>query len=175
MRLIRSSLPEAVEACIDAAGHEFDVSRQRTLLRAASYGQAFCRLMLFIVTLFSLSKVYHCNEWAISLEYVSILTLWIFFEFQYFWWNILELIVVEALHFLIRSFNMFNFQTAFLFFLIYALNIDSQLALAAIFSVIEFKRCVKICGFWMLYAVMKLAYLLVYNNIRFWELTTFSY
>ncbi|XP_059629226.1 protein VACUOLELESS1 [Cornus florida] len=42
LRLIRSSLPEAVEACIDAAGHEFDLSRQRTLLRAASYGQAFC-------------------------------------------------------------------------------------------------------------------------------------
>ncbi|XP_010271337.1 PREDICTED: protein VACUOLELESS1 [Nelumbo nucifera] len=42
LRLIRSSLPEAVEACIDAAGHEFDTSRQRTLLRAASYGQAFC-------------------------------------------------------------------------------------------------------------------------------------
>ncbi|KAM4096365.1 hypothetical protein ACJW30_08G100000 [Castanea mollissima] len=42
LRLIRSSLPEAVEACVDAAGHEFDVSRQRTLLRAASYGQAFC-------------------------------------------------------------------------------------------------------------------------------------
>ncbi|PKI55713.1 hypothetical protein CRG98_023929 [Punica granatum] len=42
LRLIRSSLPEAVETCIDAAGHEFDVSRQRTLLRAASYGQAFC-------------------------------------------------------------------------------------------------------------------------------------
>lgn len=45
LRLIRSSLPEAVEACIDAAGHEFDTSRQRTLLRAASYGQAFCRLV----------------------------------------------------------------------------------------------------------------------------------
>ncbi|KAI8526642.1 hypothetical protein RHMOL_Rhmol12G0011700 [Rhododendron molle] len=44
LRLIRSSLPEAVEACIDAAGHEFDVSRQRTLLRAASYGQAFSRM-----------------------------------------------------------------------------------------------------------------------------------
>ncbi|QCE00524.1 Vps16 [Vigna unguiculata] len=42
LRLIRSSLLEAVEACVDAAGHEFDVSRQRTLLRAASYGQAFC-------------------------------------------------------------------------------------------------------------------------------------
>ncbi|KAB1223106.1 Protein VACUOLELESS1 [Morella rubra] len=42
LRLIRSSLPEAVEACVDAAGHEFDVLRQRTLLRAASYGQAFC-------------------------------------------------------------------------------------------------------------------------------------
>ncbi|XP_062105731.1 protein VACUOLELESS1 [Humulus lupulus] len=42
LRLIRSSLPQAVEACVDAAGHEFDVLRQRTLLRAASYGQAFC-------------------------------------------------------------------------------------------------------------------------------------
>ncbi|XP_068634091.1 protein VACUOLELESS1 [Aristolochia californica] len=42
LRLIRASLPKAVEACIDAAGHEFDISRQRTLLRAASYGQAFC-------------------------------------------------------------------------------------------------------------------------------------
>ena len=41
--LISSSLPEAIEACIDAAGHEFDVSRQRTLLRAATYGLAFCR------------------------------------------------------------------------------------------------------------------------------------
>lgn len=46
MRLIRASLSEAVEACIDAAGHEFDLSRQQTLLRAASYGQAFCRLVL---------------------------------------------------------------------------------------------------------------------------------
>ncbi|RYR35519.1 hypothetical protein Ahy_A10g050670 isoform B [Arachis hypogaea] len=42
LRLIKPSLPEAVEACVDASGHEFDVSRQRTLLRAASYGQAFC-------------------------------------------------------------------------------------------------------------------------------------
>ena len=41
--LISSSLPEAIEACIDAAGHEFDVSRQRTLLRAATYGLAFSR------------------------------------------------------------------------------------------------------------------------------------
>ncbi|KAG2296374.1 hypothetical protein Bca52824_043043 [Brassica carinata] len=44
LRLIRSSLSEAVESCIDAAGHEFDVTRQRALLRAASYGQAFSRL-----------------------------------------------------------------------------------------------------------------------------------
>ncbi|KAH6780752.1 vacuoleless1 [Perilla frutescens var. hirtella] len=41
LRLIRSSLPEAVEACVDAAGYEFDISQQRTLLRAASYGQTF--------------------------------------------------------------------------------------------------------------------------------------
>ncbi|GAA0157485.1 membrane traffic protein [Lithospermum erythrorhizon] len=42
LRLIRSSLLEAVESCIDAAGYEFDILQQRTLLRAASYGQAFC-------------------------------------------------------------------------------------------------------------------------------------
>ncbi|KAI5662106.1 hypothetical protein M9H77_21429 [Catharanthus roseus] len=42
LRLIRSSLPDAVEACIDAAGYEFDISQQRALLRSASYGQAFC-------------------------------------------------------------------------------------------------------------------------------------
>lgn len=42
LRLIRNSLPKAVEACIDAAGHEYDITRQTTLLRAASYGQAFC-------------------------------------------------------------------------------------------------------------------------------------
>lgn len=41
LRLIRGSLPDAVKACVDAAGHEFDISQQRTLLRAASYGQAF--------------------------------------------------------------------------------------------------------------------------------------
>lgn len=45
LRLIRSSLLEAVESCIDAAGHEFNISQQRTLLRAASYGQAFCRFV----------------------------------------------------------------------------------------------------------------------------------
>lgn len=49
LRLIRSSLPEAVEACVDAAGHEFDPLLQQTLLRAASYGQAFCRLVLMLI------------------------------------------------------------------------------------------------------------------------------
>lgn len=58
LRLIRPSLPEAVEACIDAAGHEFDVLRQRTLLRAASYGQAFCRFVwLDIAVEFELTSV----------------------------------------------------------------------------------------------------------------------
>ena len=47
LRSVRSKLPQAVETCIDAAGHEFDVSRQRTLLRAASYGRAFCKLVSF--------------------------------------------------------------------------------------------------------------------------------
>eukprot|EP00850_Spirogloea_muscicola_P020034 SM000206S06243 [mRNA] locus=s206:68260:73829:+ [translate_table: standard] len=42
LRSIGAALPEAVEACIDAAGHEFDIDVQRTLLRAAAYGRAFC-------------------------------------------------------------------------------------------------------------------------------------
>ncbi|CAM0882021.1 unnamed protein product [Alopecurus aequalis] len=41
-QLISSKLPEAIEACIDAAGYEFDVSRQHTLLSAATYGLPFC-------------------------------------------------------------------------------------------------------------------------------------
>lgn len=49
LRLIRSSLPEAVEACVDAASHEFDMSQQRALLRSASYGQAFCRLVVIML------------------------------------------------------------------------------------------------------------------------------
>jgi len=52
IRSIRSSLSEAeaVEARVDAAGHESDVSRQQTLLRAASYGHAFCRLVCSIIS-----------------------------------------------------------------------------------------------------------------------------
>lgn len=37
-----ADLPAAVDACIDAAGHEFDVAQQKALLRAAAYGRAFC-------------------------------------------------------------------------------------------------------------------------------------
>ena len=37
-----ADLPAAVDACIDAAGHEFDVPQQKALLRAAAYGRAFC-------------------------------------------------------------------------------------------------------------------------------------
>nr|GEW69517.1 protein vacuoleless1 [Tanacetum cinerariifolium] len=44
LRLICSSLPETAEACVDDAGHEFDPSLQQALVRAASYGQAFCRI-----------------------------------------------------------------------------------------------------------------------------------
>ena len=58
LRMIKASLPEAIEACVDAAGYEFDISRQRTLLRAASYGQAFCRSVWWnfwkFMTLFNL-------------------------------------------------------------------------------------------------------------------------
>jgi len=41
LRLIGDKLGEAVEECIEAAGHEFDISLQRSLLRAASYGRTF--------------------------------------------------------------------------------------------------------------------------------------
>eukprot|EP00976_Prorocentrum_cordatum_P082808 1184978-Prorocentrum_minimum.AAC.1 len=36
---------EAVEECIEAAGHEFDISLQRSLLRAASYGRTFLQTL----------------------------------------------------------------------------------------------------------------------------------
>lgn len=45
LRLIRKSLAGAVEACIDASGYEYDIERQRALLRAANYGLAFCSLV----------------------------------------------------------------------------------------------------------------------------------
>jgi vacuolar protein sorting-associated protein 16 len=37
---IKSSLPEAVDTCIRAAGHEFDVGLQKELLKAASFGKS---------------------------------------------------------------------------------------------------------------------------------------
>ncbi|KKK27329.1 hypothetical protein P175DRAFT_0529206 [Aspergillus ochraceoroseus IBT 24754] len=37
---IRSSLPEAVDTCVKAAGHEFDVHWQKRLLKAASFGKS---------------------------------------------------------------------------------------------------------------------------------------
>ncbi len=46
IRLIHDSLADAVEDCIDAAGQEYDIAQQRTLLRAAAYGRAFCRFSL---------------------------------------------------------------------------------------------------------------------------------
>jgi hypothetical protein len=48
IRLIHDSLADAVEDCIDAAGQEYDIAQQRTLLRAAAYGRAFCRFSLFV-------------------------------------------------------------------------------------------------------------------------------
>lgn len=48
-----------------------------------------------------------------------------------------------------RSFNCMVFKSKFLkeqtYFLIFALGNDIQLALAAIFNVIVFKRCVELC------------------------------
>uniref|UniRef100_A0A453F770 Vps16 N-terminal domain-containing protein n=1 Tax=Aegilops tauschii subsp. strangulata TaxID=200361 RepID=A0A453F770_AEGTS len=55
-QLISSSLPEAIEACIDAAGYEFDVSRQHTLLRAATYGLAFCSWLWQSISTRTLSR-----------------------------------------------------------------------------------------------------------------------
>eukprot|EP00123_Amoebidium_parasiticum_P010225 comp19968_c0_seq2/m.24339 comp19968_c0_seq2/g.24339 ORF comp19968_c0_seq2/g.24339 comp19968_c0_seq2/m.24339 type:complete len:469 (-) comp19968_c0_seq2:55-1461(-) len=41
MRSLKGELPEAVDNCIDAAGHEFDPSIQKQLLKAASFGKSF--------------------------------------------------------------------------------------------------------------------------------------
>jgi hypothetical protein len=40
-----NQLQQAVKSCITAAASEFDVLRQQSLLRAASYGKAFCQNM----------------------------------------------------------------------------------------------------------------------------------
>jgi vacuolar protein sorting-associated protein 16 len=48
-----SLLAPAVESCISAAASEFDVTRQQSFLRAASYGKSFCSNMdpsLFVET-----------------------------------------------------------------------------------------------------------------------------
>ena len=44
IRLIRSNLPDAVGTCVQAAGHEFDVHRQKQLLKAASFGKSILDL-----------------------------------------------------------------------------------------------------------------------------------
>ncbi|KAK6333400.1 hypothetical protein TWF718_011212 [Orbilia javanica] len=44
IQLIRPSLPEAVSACVQAAGHEFDVDWQKQLLKAASFGKSVIEL-----------------------------------------------------------------------------------------------------------------------------------
>lgn len=38
-----NQLEHAVQSCVNAASSEFDISRQQSLLRAASYGKAFCQ------------------------------------------------------------------------------------------------------------------------------------
>lgn len=40
IQMIRSSLPDAVAACVEAAGHEFDAHWQKQLLKAASFGKS---------------------------------------------------------------------------------------------------------------------------------------
>jgi len=44
IQLIRAQLPEAVDACIKAAGHEFSVHWQKQLLKAASFGKSVLEL-----------------------------------------------------------------------------------------------------------------------------------
>ncbi|CAG8544325.1 9832_t:CDS:10 [Racocetra fulgida] len=41
IRSIRTELADAVDACIEAAGHEFNQVRQRSLLKAAAFGKTF--------------------------------------------------------------------------------------------------------------------------------------
>ncbi|KAL1915507.1 uncharacterized protein VTP21DRAFT_6631 [Calcarisporiella thermophila] len=41
IRIIRTELSEAVDACIEAAGHEFSHHYQKALLKAASFGKSF--------------------------------------------------------------------------------------------------------------------------------------
>ena len=44
MRAIGPDLPDAVDAMIEAAGHERTYAAQRALLRAASFGKAFVEM-----------------------------------------------------------------------------------------------------------------------------------
>jgi hypothetical protein len=44
MQRIRPSLPEAVDVCVQAAGHEFDTYWQKRLLKAASFGKSVLEL-----------------------------------------------------------------------------------------------------------------------------------
>lgn len=44
IQLIRSQLPEAVDACVKAAGHEFSVRWQKQLLKVASFGKSVLEL-----------------------------------------------------------------------------------------------------------------------------------
>ncbi|CAG8837592.1 30189_t:CDS:2, partial [Racocetra persica] len=41
IRIIHTELANAVDACIEAAGHEFNQVRQRSLLKAAAFGKTF--------------------------------------------------------------------------------------------------------------------------------------
>eukprot|EP01100_Stratorugosa_tubuloviscum_P012840 TRINITY_DN6209_c0_g1_i1.p1 TRINITY_DN6209_c0_g1~~TRINITY_DN6209_c0_g1_i1.p1 ORF type:complete len:816 (+),score=338.53 TRINITY_DN6209_c0_g1_i1:40-2487(+) len=42
LRDIKNDLTDAVDYCIDAAGHQFSIETQRVLLRTASFGKCFC-------------------------------------------------------------------------------------------------------------------------------------
>lgn len=41
LKLVKDNMEDAIGQCIDAAGQEFEVSTQKLLLRAASFGKAF--------------------------------------------------------------------------------------------------------------------------------------
>ena len=58
---IRASLPEAVDACVKAAGHEFDTYWQKRLLKAASFGK-------------SVLDLYNSDEFVEMTEKLRVLT-----------------------------------------------------------------------------------------------------
>lgn len=67
IQLIRSSLVEAVDTCVNAAGHEFSVNWQKQLLKAASFGK-------------SVLDIYNSDEFVDMCETLRVLNAVRFYE-----------------------------------------------------------------------------------------------